>query len=469
MGELANQFDIIVIGAGPGGYVGAVRAAQLGFKTACVEMRDTLGGTCLNVGCIPSKALLESSHHFHQVNHSMDEHGINVGHVSLDLAKMIKRKDEVVTSITGGVDYLFKKNKITWLKGFGSVQSPNTVSVKNKEGDVTTYQAKYIIVATGSVPIQIPPVPFDHSYIVDSTDALNFKEIPKKLLVVGGGVIGLELGSVWQRLGAHVEIIEAQDKILGGTDVGVSKDMLKLLKKQGMTFHLKTMLEKAEIKDNQVILHCRQGDKIVEFEADKVLVAVGRRPLTENLGLKEVGVTLDERGFVSVDHNYQTNVKGVYAIGDAIPGPMLAHKAEEEGIAVVEKIAGQAGHVNYGAVANVVYTWPEIASVGWTEEECKNQGLSYNTGKFYFKANGRAKAMSSTDGYVKIIADKKTDKVLGVHIIGPMASEMISEAAIAYEYGASSEDIARSVHAHPTLAEVMKEAALDVDKRAIHS
>ena len=469
MGDVTDQFDIIVIGAGPGGYVGAVRAAQLGFKTACVEMRETLGGTCLNVGCIPSKALLESSHHYHHAKHSMSEHGIDVGEVTIDLAKMIKRKDEVVSSITGGVDYLFKKNKITWLKGFGSLASGGSVKVQGSDGSSKLYKAKHIVIATGSVPIEIPPAKFDHNFIVDSTDALNFSEIPKNLLVVGGGVIGVELGSVWHRLGSNVTVIEAQDKILGATDSAISKEMYKILKKQGMTFHLKTMLEKTEIRDNKVVLSCRQGDQTVEFEGDKALIAVGRRPVTQNLGLKELGVQVDERGYVKVDGHYQTNLQGVYAIGDAITGPMLAHKAEEEGIAVMELIAGQAGHVNYGAIASVVYTWPEIASVGLSEDECKKDSLQYNVGKFFFKANGRAKAMSSTDGYVKIIADKKTDKVLGIHIIGPMASEMIAEAALAYEYGASSEDIARSVHAHPTLAEAMKEAALDVDKRAIHS
>ena len=469
MNSVSDSYDVIVIGAGPGGYVCAIRAAQLGFKTACVESSATLGGTCLNVGCIPSKALLESSHHYHKASHEFSEHGIKIDRLSVDIPQMLKRKDAVVSSITDGVAGLFKKNKVSWLKGHGSIAGPGLVNVKASDGSSQNYAGKHVVIATGSIPIQIPPAKFDHKYIVDSTDALAFEQVPKELIVVGGGVIGLELGSVWLRLGAKVTVIEAQNKILGATDVGVSREMLKILKKQGMDIQLGTMLESSEVVDGKVKMRCKQKDQTVEFVGDKALIAVGRRPLTDQIGLEKVGISADSRGFIEVDKHYKTSVDGFYAIGDTIHGPMLAHKAEEEGIALAEMLAGKAGHVNYEAIASVVYTWPELASVGLTEEECKEQKIPYKSGKFYFKANGRAKAMNETQGFVKCLAHKESDRLLGVHIVGPTASELVAEAALAFEYGASAEDIARSVHAHPTLAEAMKEAALDVDKRAIHS
>ena len=469
MNSVSDSYDVIVIGAGPGGYVCAIRAAQLGFKTACVEASPTLGGTCLNVGCIPSKALLESSHHYHKASHEFSEHGIKLEHLNIDVEQMLKRKDAVVSSITSGVEGLFKKNKVTWLKGRGSIAGPGLVTVKPSDGEGLTYAGKHIVIATGSIPIQIPPAKFDHKHIVDSTDALAFSEVPEELLVVGGGVIGLELGSVWLRLGSNVTVIEAQNKILGATDAGVSREMLKILKKQGMNIQLGTMLESSEIVDGKVKMVCKQKDQNIEFVGDKALIAVGRRPLTDQVGLDTVGIKADSRGFIEVDQHFKTSAEGFYAIGDTIHGPMLAHKAEEEGIALAEMLAGQAGHVNYEAIASVVYTWPELASVGMTEEECKEKAIPYKAGKFYFKANGRAKAMNETQGFVKCLAHKETDRLLGIHIIGPTASELAAEAALAFEYGASAEDIARSVHAHPTLSEAMKEAALDVDKRAIHS
>ncbi|NRA43985.1 MAG: dihydrolipoyl dehydrogenase [Oligoflexales bacterium] len=469
MNSVSDSYDVIVIGAGPGGYVCAIRAAQLGFRTACVEASETLGGTCLNVGCIPSKALLESSHHYHKAGHEFSEHGIKLDRLSIDVPQMLKRKEAVVSSITDGVAGLFKKNKVKWLKGHGSIAGPGLVTVTSKDGKNETFAGKHVVIATGSIPIQIPPAKFDHKQIVDSTDALSFKAVPEELLVVGGGVIGLELGSVWLRLGSKVTVIEAQNKILGATDAGVSREMLKILKKQGMNIQLSTMLESTEIVDGKVKMTCKQKDQSVEFQGDKALIAVGRRPLTDQVGLEKVGIKADSRGFIEVDKHYKTSVDGFYAIGDTIHGPMLAHKAEEEGIALAEMLAGKAGHVNYEAIASVVYTWPELASIGLTEEECKEQGIPFKTGKFYFKANGRAKAMNETQGFVKCLAHKESDRLLGVHIIGPTASELAAEAALAFEYGASAEDIARSVHAHPTLAEAMKEAALDVDKRAIHS
>ena len=469
MGNIKDSFDVIVIGSGPGGYVCAVRAAQLGLKVACVESQETLGGTCLNVGCIPSKALLESSHHFTLAKNEFVDHGIQIEGLNLDLKKMLKRKEGVVDSITSGVEYLFKKNKISWLKGLGSCENANEVKVI-QDGNASLFSAKSIVIATGSAPIEIPPAKFDHEFIVDSTDALEFSEVPQDLLVIGGGVIGLELGSVWLRLGAKVTVVEAQDKILGETDKGISREMLKILKKQGMEIRLNTMLESSEVKNGKVYTKVRNDKgQIEELVSDKVLISVGRKPVSQNLGLEALGISLDKQGYVDVNQSYQTKVPNIYAIGDVTRGPMLAHKAEEEGIAVAENIAGKSGHVNYEAIASIVYTWPELASIGLSEEQCKEKKLEYKSGKFYFKANGRAKAMNAAEGFVKILADKTSDRLLGVHIIGPMASEMIAEAACAFEFGASAEDIARSVHAHPTLAEVMKEAALDVDKRAIHS
>lgn len=466
---MANEdaFDVIVIGAGPGGYVCAIRAAQLGLKTACVETRETLGGTCLNVGCIPSKALLESTHHFHQLQKEFADHGITVEKVSLDLKKMQARKNGVVQSITSGVDFLFKKNKITWLQGYGKILDAHKVSVKSKDGSNKAYSAKHIVIATGSEPIELPFAKFDHKYIVDSTDALMFESVPERLLIIGAGVIGLELGSVWSRLGSQVTFIEALKNVLGQNDVETSTAMLRILQKQGMTFHLETMLESVEVKGNKVFARCKGRSDV--FEADRVLISIGRRPSTSNLGLDDIGVKREKNGTVLVNEKFQSSVPSIYAIGDAITGPMLAHKAEEEGIALAEFIAGKAGHVNYESIPNIVYTWPELASVGLSEEEAKKRGLNYKIGKFNFRANGRSKAMGNVDGFVKIIADAKTDRLIGVHILGPVASEIIGEIAVAFEYGASAEDLARSVHAHPTLAEAVKEAALDVSKQAIHA
>lgn len=469
MPDVVEQLDLIVIGAGPGGYVAAIRAAQLGFKVAVVEKEKTLGGTCLNVGCIPSKAMLESSHHYHSAKEEFSDHGVMIDKVKLDLAKMLKRKEKVVESITGGVDFLFKKNKVTWLKGVGSFADKNTINVTDSDGNTKQYVAKRILIATGSRPIELPFARFDHKFIVDSTDCLSFSKVPEKLIVIGGGVIGLELGSVWSRLGSEVTVVEALDYLLGSTDKGVAQEMNKILKKQGIKFHLGTKLSKVTVIKNKIELVCEQKDKELKLEADKVLVAIGRRPLTAGLSLANIGVETDPRGFIKIDSNYKTNIDGVYAIGDVVPGPMLAHKAEEEGIAVVEHMAGEKSHVNYEAIPGIVYTWPEVATLGLSEEDCKEKSIPYKLGKFFFKANGRAKAMGQTDGFVKVLAHKDTDRLLGFHIVGANASEMIAEAVMAMEYKASAEDIARSVHAHPTLAECMKEAALAALGRVIHS
>jgi dihydrolipoamide dehydrogenase len=466
---MSKSYDLIVIGGGPGGYVAAIRGAQLGLKTACVESRKTLGGTCLNVGCIPSKALLESSHHYSRAKHEFAGHGISFSNLSFDLNAMIQRKNDVVTGITGGVDFLFKKNKVDWIKGTGSIIGAGLVEVKHDDQSKTKFEAKNILIATGSSPIEIPAAKFDHTLICDSTDALNWTSVPKHLAVVGGGVIGLEMASIWSRLGAKVTIIEALDKILGGMDLGLSQALQKILEKNGFKFELKSQLVSTEVVSSSVQLKAKKGDELITVEADKVLVAVGRRAFTEHLGLQNIGVAVDERGRVVVNKHYMTNVQGVYAIGDVIAGPMLAHKASEEGIACAEMIAGKAGHVNYEAIPGIVYTWPEVASVGATEEELKSKNVKYKKGQFNFRANGRAKAMGDSEGFVKILADEKTDRLLGVHIIGPNASELISEAAIAFEFGASAEDLARAVHAHPTLAESIKEASLGVDGRMIHS
>lgn len=466
---MSAEFDVIVIGAGPGGYVCAIRAAQLGLKTACVEIRDALGGTCLNVGCIPSKALLESTHHLHQLQKEFADHGITVEKVGIDLKKMQARKSGVVHSITSGVDFLFKKNKITWLKGWGKVEAPNKVSVQSTEGQKTSYSAKHIVIATGSEPIELPFAKFDHKVIVDSTDALMFETVPEHLIIVGAGVIGLELGSVWSRLGAKVTFIEALANILGNTDAEVSKSMLKILQKQGMTFHLESTLESVQVKGNKATVRCKGKAEGESFEGDRVLIAIGRRPASSKLGLDELGIKKEKNGWIIVNEKFASSIPSLYAIGDAVAGPMLAHKAEEEGIALAEFLAGKAGHVNYESVPNIVYTYPELASVGLSEEEAKKRGIAYKTGKFNFRANGRSKAMGNVDGFVKVIADAHTDRLIGVHILGPMASEIISEIAVAFEYGASAEDLARSVHAHPTLSEAVKEAALDVSKQAIHA
>jgi dihydrolipoamide dehydrogenase len=464
-----TAFDVIVIGSGPGGYVCAIRAAQLGLKTACVEYEKTLGGTCLNVGCIPSKALLQSSEHYHHAVHDLKKHGVVASQVTLDLPTMLKRKDEVVKGLTTGVAGLLKKNKVTWLKGRGSFVNPTTVKVTDEAGQATTYTARHVVIATGSKPIEIPPAKYDRQIIVSSTGALKFDKVPEHLLVVGGGVIGLEMGSVWLRLGAKVTVIEAADRCLGTMDEDLGNGLMKVLQKQGMEFHLSTKLTGTKASGGKVTATCVKADgSTVELTGDKMLVAVGRRPYTEGLGLEAIGLTLEAGGRVPVNEHLQTPVPGVWAIGDVVRGPMLAHKSEEEGIAVAEWIAGKAGHVNYDAIPNVVYTWPEVASVGLSEAEAKAKGHAVTVGKFPFLANGRAKALGNTDGFVKIVADAKTDRLLGAQILGPSGSELIAELALAMEFEASAEDVARTCHAHPTLSEAVKEAALGVDKRMIH-
>src|SRR5215510_2186159 len=447
-------YDLVVIGSGPGGYVCAIRAAQLGLKVAVVEKDKTFGGTCLNIGCIPSKALLHASEQFEEAGHALEKMGIKVGTPKLDLAAMMKFKDEGVDGNVKGVAFLFKKNKIDSFQGIGRVAAPGKVEVKSGNGKSETLDAKAIVIATGSEVARLRGIEIDEKRIVSSTGALKLDKVPERLLVIGAGVIGLELGSVWRRLGAQVTVVEFLDRILPGIDNEVARQSQRLLEKQGKK--LKASIEPAS------------GGAVETIDADVVLVSVGRVPFTEGLGLEEAGVKKDNKGRVIVDARYATNVPGIYAIGDVIAGPMLAHKAEDEGVAVAEVLAGQAGHVNYDVIPNVVYTFPEIASVGKSEEELKDAGVAYNAGKFPFTANGRAKANQQTDGFVKILADAKSDRVLGVHIVGSDAGNMIAEAAVAMEFGAASEDIARTCHAHPTLPEAVKEAALAVNKRAIH-
>ncbi len=462
---MADSYDVIVIGGGPGGYVCAIRAAQLGLRTACVEKRATLGGTCLNIGCIPSKALLQSSENFEEAGHSFADHGVIVEGVKLDLARMMARKDEVVTANVKGVEFLFKKNKVDWLKGSGHVAGPGQVDV-----DGTRYAAKHIVIATGSESVALPGVELDESAIVSSTGALELDQVPDRLVVIGGGYIGLELGSVWKRLGAEVTVIEYLDRLVPGMDAEIAKTFERVLGKQGIKFRLSTKVTGAVRGNDGVTLTIEpaKGGEAEQVKADVVLVAIGRRAHTGELGLEEAGVALDERGRVQVDAHYATNIAGIYAIGDVIAGPMLAHKAEEEGVALAERIAGQAGHVNYDVIPGVVYTWPEVASIGKTEDDLKRQGISYKVGKFPFTANGRARAMGSTDGFVKLLADTESDRLLGAHIIGPDAGTLIAELATAMEFGASSEDVARTCHAHPSLSEAVKEAAMAVDGRALH-
>lgn len=465
---MSQAFDVIVIGSGPGGYVGAIRAAQLGLNTAIIEKDSTFGGTCLNVGCIPSKALLESSEHFAQAQHDFADHGINVGKVNMDVAKMLARKDKIVKDSTNGIAFLFKKNKITSFTGMGKVKSAQEVEVTGADGTKQILTANAIILATGSVPNELPHLKFDGETVVSSTEALSFKDVPESLVVVGGGVIGLELGSVWQRLGAKVSVIEFAPRLCPTMDQQVSKKLQQILKKQGMEFVMEskvTGIKKTKGGAEVEFESLKDGEK-KSILAEKVLVATGRRPFSDGLGLEEVGVVKDQRGFVQVDEHYQTSVPGIFAIGDLIPGPMLAHKAEEEGVAVAEILAGLPGHVNYHTVPSVIYTEPEVAAVGYTEEQLKEQGVPYKVGQFPFTPNGRARAMGQTDGFVKILAHAETDEVLGVHMIGPKVSELIAETVMAMEFSASSEDIARSFHAHPTLAEVIREAALAVDGRA---
>jgi dihydrolipoamide dehydrogenase len=462
---MAENFDLIVIGSGPGGYVCAIRAAQLGLKVACVEKRATLGGTCLNIGCIPSKALLHSSENFHEVVHGFKDHGINASDISIDIARMQARKGEVVTANTKGIEFLFKKNKITWLKGAAKFTGPNEIDVAG-----SAYTAKSIVIATGSESIPLKGVEVDEKRIVTSTGALELDKVPGHLVIIGAGVIGLELGSVWHRLGAEVTVIEFLDRITPGIDNEISKTFQQILTKQGFKFKLGSKVTGATVNGEQVSLTVEPaaGGAAETVTADIVLLAIGRYAYTEGLNLAAAGVATDERGRVKTDAHFATNVPGVYAIGDVIAGAMLAHKAEEEGVALAETLAGQHGHVNYGAIPSVVYTWPEVAAVGQTEEELKAAGVAYKIGKFPFMANGRARAMGALDGFVKLLADKDTDKLLGAHIIGPDAGTLIAECVTAIEFGASAEDVARICHAHPTLSEVVKEAALAVDGRPIH-
>ena len=466
---MSEKFQAVVIGGGPGGYVCAIRLAQLGLKTACIESRGTLGGTCLNVGCIPSKSLLNLSEEFHKVK-NLSSKGIEVGDVKLDLQKMMKNKDKAVTVLTKGVEFLLKKNKVSYFKGTGSFKSKNEILIKDEKGSENIIQSEKTIIATGSVPVSLPGIDIDEKIIVSSTGALKLEKVPSKMVVVGGGYIGLEMGSVWSRLGAEVHVVEFLDHITPGMDKEISSEFMKILKKQGMQFHMQNKVESIN-KSNSgatVITTDKDGNKN-EFDCEVVLISVGRKPNTQGLNLESVGVELDDRKRVKVDHTYKTNVQDIYAIGDVIAGPMLAHKAEDEGIAVAENIVGQSGHVNYDTIPGVVYTTPEVASIGKTEEQLKELNIEYKIGKFSFMANSRAKAIDDAEGFVKILADKNTDKVLGAHIIGPHAGELIAEIGVAMEFGASSEDIARTCHAHPTFSEAVKEAALSVDKRAIHS
>ena len=465
---MSEKFDVTVIGGGPGGYVCAIRLSQLGLKTACIESRGSLGGTCLNIGCIPSKNLLNFSENFYKAK-NFNEIGIEVGEVKLNIDKMMKNKEKAVAVLTKGIEFLFKKNKVTYFKGIGAFKSANEISILSK-GKETKIQTDKTIISTGSEPVSIPGMEFDEEKILSSTGALSLTKVPKKMIVVGGGYIGLEMGSVWSRLGTQVEVVEFLDHITPGMDREVSKEFEKILKKQGIKFQLNTKVEKITKSKNFVSIDTINKEKKKnKIDADVVLISVGRKPHTKGLNLKSVGVQTDKKGRVKVNKNFETNIKNIYAIGDVIEGPMLAHKAEEEGIAVAELIAGQSGHVNYDIIPGVIYTSPEVAFVGQTEEQLKENKNNYKVGKFPFMANSRAKAIDEPEGFVKILADAKTDKVLGVHIIGPHAGEMIAEMAVAMEFGASSEDIARTCHAHPTFSEAIKEAALSVEKRQIHS
>ena len=465
-----EMYDLIVIGAGPGGYVAAIRAAQLGMKVACVEKRPTMGGTCLNIGCIPSKALLESSEHFHMASSGLAVHGVKVSGVKLDLKAMLSRKDKVVGELTNGVAGLLKKNKVDVFEGTAKLASPTSVSVTpaKKGAKGRTLNGKQILIASGSDAIELPFAKFDEKQIVSSTGALELTTVPKHLIVIGAGVIGLELGSVWRRLGAEVTVVEMLPKLLGPLDRQITNLAQRVFTKQGFTFHLNTRVTGVEKKDGQVVVTAQKDGETFKLKGDVLLVAIGRRPYADGLGLGEAGVELDPQGRIQVDADFRTSVPSVYAIGDVIAGPMLAHKASEEGIAVAEKLAGKISHITYEAIPWIVYTWPEIAWVGHGEEELKEQGRKYRAGSYPFLANPRAKTMGETDGVVKILADAATDRLLGVLVIGPRASDIIAEAALAMEFGASAEDLARSVHAHPTLSEAIKEAALGVAKRAIH-
>ena len=465
-----EEFDLIVIGGGPGGYVCAIRAAQLGLKAACVESRGALGGTCLNVGCIPSKSLLNLSENYKKAKKDFINQGIEISNVKLNIDKMMSNKNKSVQVLTKGVEFLFKKNKVTYFKGTGKLKSPSEIIIIDKENKETNIKSDNIIISTGSEPVPLPGIEFDEEKIISSTGALSLKSVPKKMLVVGGGYIGLEMGSVWSRLGSEVHVVEFLDHITPGMDKEISNEFMKILKKQGIKFHMQHKVEKITKKNSSAtVLTMDKDGNTKDFDCDVVLVSVGRKPNTEGLNLEKIGLNLDDKNRIQTDKNFKTNLENIYAIGDVITGPMLAHKAEDEGIAVAENIAGQSGHVNYDTIPGVIYTTPEVASIGKTEEQLKESNIKYKIGKFSFMANSRAKAIDDTEGFVKILADEKTDKVLGAHLIGPHAGELIAEIGVAMEFGASSEDIARTCHAHPTFSEAVKEAALSVDKRAIHS
>lgn len=466
-----NQFDFVVIGAGPGGYVGAIRAAQLGLKTAVIEKESTLGGTCLNVGCIPSKALLESSENYHKAAHELAAHGVKVGNVELDLSTMMGRKDKIVKDLTGGIAFLFKKNKITSLSGTGKIVKAGEIEITDGNGQKSTVFAKNIMIATGSVPVELPFLKYDEKRIVSSTGALKLEKVPEHLIVVGGGVIGLELGSVWLSLGAQVTVIEYADKLCPTVEKECVATLQRVLAKQGMKFLLSTKVTASRVLGDGVEVDYESliDGKVATMKAEVVLVSTGRKPYSTGLGCEEMGIAKDPQGRIIVNDHFQTNIAGIFAVGDVIRGPMLAHKAEEEGVAVAEYIATGHGHVNYDTVPSVIYTHPEVASVGLTEEQAKEKGYEVSVGKFLFAANGRAKAIGPTDGFAKIVADKATDRILGGHIVGPHASDLLGEVIVTMEFGGSAEDLARSFHAHPTLSEVVREAALNVDKRARQS
>ena len=463
---MPENFDAIVIGGGPGGYVCAIRLAQLGVKTACVESRGTLGGTCLNIGCIPSKNLLSVSDYYYKALKNFSSIGIEIEKINLNLSKMMQNKEKSVSVLTKGIEFLFKKNKVTYIKGTASLKSNNEVVVKENNKN-TVYGTKNIIISTGSLPVSLPGIDFDEKQIVSSTGALSLNAIPKKMIIVGGGYIGLEMGSIWARLGSEIHVIEFLDHIIPGMDLDISKEFQKILTKQGIKFLLETKVDKI-VKQKNSIKIFTSGKNKKEFDCDVVLISIGRKPNTTGLNLEKNKIELDKQKRIEVDKNFKTSIPNVFAIGDVIRGHMLAHKAEEEGIAVAEIITGQAGHVNYDIIPGVIYTTPEVASVGKTEEQLSQEKINYKIGKFPFMANPRAKAVNESEGFVKILADQVTDKVLGVHIIGPHAGELIAEVALAMEFGASAEDIARTCHAHPTYSEAIKEAALAVDKRAIH-
>ena len=465
---MPSNVDVLVLGAGPGGYVAAIRAAQLGLSTVCVEKDKTLGGTCVNVGCIPSKALLQSSEHYEFLSTHAGEHGLVVGDVRVDLARMLKRKDDVVAQNTKGLEFLFKKNKITWAKGLGTLGPNNVVTVKGEDGSNTSYQAKHVIIATGSEPIALPSLDFDEERVLSNIGALRIPAVPKHLIVIGGGVIGLELGSVWRRLGAKVTVVELFPTILPGMDADVIKEMDRVLRKQGMELRTDARVVGGSRKAEGVRIDVEHSGKLESLEADCVLVAVGRRPTLTGVDVKTLGIATGRRGEILVDEQMRTNVPNVFAIGDAVGGKLLAHKAEEEGVVAAEVIAGKPARMHYRSIPSIVYTWPEVASVGLTEEEVKQSGREYRVGKFPFSANGRARTMGESAGFVKFIADARTDALLGAHLVGPNVSELVAEVVMAFEYDGSSEDIGITVHAHPTLAETVKEAALGVLGRAIH-